>query len=38
MFKSHFLSGEEKNNFIKIYSDKLTKLKTLSKKLYYISK
>ena len=35
MFKSHFLSGEEKKSFYKVYSNKLTKLKTLSKKLYY---
>ena len=39
MFKSHFLSGEEnKKSFYKVYSNKLTKLKTLSKKLYYTSK
>ena len=39
MFKSHFLSGEEKKkSFYKVYSNKLTKPKTLSKKLYYISK
>ena len=38
MFKSHFLSGEEKKSFYKVYSYRLTKLKTLSKKLYYTSK
>ena len=38
MFKSHFLSGEEKKSFYKVYSNKLTKLKALSKKLYYTSK
>ena len=38
MFKSHFLSGEEKKSFYKVYSNKLTKLTTLSKKLYYTSK
>ena len=38
MFKSHFFSGEEKKSFYKVYSNKLTKLKTLSKKLYYTSK
>ena len=38
MFKSHFLSGEKKKSFYKVYSNKLTKLKTLSKKLYYTSK
>ena len=38
MFKSHFLSSEEKKSFYKVYSNKLTKLKTLSKKLYYTSK
>ena len=38
MFKSHFLSGEEKKAFYKVYSNKLTKLKTLSKNLYYTSK
>ena len=37
MFKSHFLNGEKKL-FYKVYSNKLTKLKTLSKKLYYTSK
>ena len=38
MFKSHFLSGEENKSFYKIYFNKLTKLKTLSKKLYYTFK
>ena len=39
MFKFHFLSGEERKKlFYKVYSNKLTKLKTLSKKLYYTSK
>ena len=37
MFKSYFLSGEEKKNFYKVYSNKLTKLKILFKKLYYTS-
>ena len=38
MFKSHFLSGEEKKkSFYKVYSNKLTKPKSLSKKtiLYF---
>ena len=38
MFKSYFLSGEEKKSFYKVYSNKLTKLKTLSKTLYFTSK
>ena len=38
MFKSHFLSGEEKKSFYIVYSNKLTKLNTLSKKLHHNSK
>ena len=38
MFKSHFLSDKEKESFYKIYFNKLTKLKTLPKKLNYTSK
>ena len=37
MFKSHFLSGEEKKIILENLSNKLTKLKALSKKLYYTS-
>ena len=36
MFKSHFLEGDPvKRSFFKKYTNKLTKLKALSKKLYY---
>ena len=36
MFKSHFLEGDAvKKSFFKKYTNKLTKLKALSKKLYY---
>ena len=38
MFKSHFLKGDpEKKSFFKKYTNKLTKIKALSKKLYFSS-
>ena len=39
MFKSHFLNGDtDKQSFFKKYANKLTKIKALSKKLYFASK
>ena len=38
MFKSHFVNGNETQKYIfKLYSNKLTKIKTLSKKMFYKS-
>ena len=39
MFKSHFLNGNESNKTcFKKYSNKLTKIKAMSKQLYYLTK